>query len=237
MLKSQTDIKNDVIVKLGISTTAQFYTDAILDDWVQEAHRWATSYKKYPFTEGRVETTYATGSGSGGDEFFFEGYKSDTFRIMKIDKYLLEKLNFEDYLMMRERTPDSTDRVYTDFGKLVYINPKIDKSGTLTAYGQYTPTDPDMTGAEADTIFADGNEEGNTAIVEEVLSYAKLRERNVNESQAHHERAMSLLDGLVQNIENEQFDYKTHDTRGGMWERIDVVNGTIPKDFNNTNQF
>ena len=39
MLTTSNDIKNDVIVKLGISTSSAYYTDAILNDWIQQASR------------------------------------------------------------------------------------------------------------------------------------------------------------------------------------------------------
>ena len=200
---------------------------------IQRATRWATSYKKWPHTEGRLSTTYTSAS----EEWDFEGYKADSLRIVTIGGKRLDKLNFEDYLIMREEQPDANDRVYTDYGRLVYVNPKIDLSGTLTVYGQYTPIDIDMTDTNSVTVFSNRDEEGNEAIVEEVLSYAHTREKKKGEAKFHHEKAVSILDGVFGNIEDEQFNYKTHRTRGGMWEHLDVVEGDYRDDLFKRNQF
>lgn len=233
MITTSGDIKTDILNKLGVSTTSAFYTDAILNNWIKSATRWATSYKKWPFTEGRVSTTYT----SANEEWSFEGYKADSFRIVQIGGKRLEKLNFEDYQIFKEEDSGANDRVFSDFGRLVFINPNIDLSGTLTAYGQYTPIDIDMTDTASTTVFSNGDEEGNEAIVEEVLSYAKIREKQEQESGYHHTRAMQILDSVYQKVAQEQFNYKTHRTRGGMWKRIDVVEGGVASDSISRDQF
>lgn len=232
MLTNFGDIKTDVLDKLGVTTTTSFYTDAMLNNWIKQGVRWATAYKKWPFTEGRVSTTF-----TGSEEWSFEGYKADSFRIVQIGGKRLEKLNFEDYQIFREEGGDSADRVFTDFGRLVMINPNVDLSGTLTAYGQYTPVDIDVTDLTATTVFSGGDEEGNEAIVEEVLAYANTREKKENEANFHHTRATQILDSLYQKVADEQFNYKTHRTRGGMWRRMNVVDGGVQDDLIRRDQF
>ncbi|MBU2527527.1 MAG: hypothetical protein KKC03_13100 [Bacteroidetes bacterium] len=231
MLSTQTDIKNDVIVKLGISTTLAYYTDDILNDWICQAHRWATAYKKFPFTEGRVSTTYV----SGTEEWNFEGYKSDSFRILQVGGKRLEKIDFESYQIYREEETAGTDRVFTDRVRTVFINPNIDLAGTLTAWGQYTPNDPDMTGTAANTVFSNGDEEGNEAIVEKVLSFAKIREQKLDDAEYHNKRAKDILENMEGIIDDEQFNYKTKDR--GMWKRIDVIGGDYYNDLIKRDQF
>lgn len=237
MLTDFEDIKTDVINKLGISTTDAFYTDAILNSWIRQGTRWATAYKKWPFTEGRVSTTFTTGSGENSDEWSFEGYKADSFRILTVGGKRFTKLNFDDYLIFREEEPQSTDRVYSDFGRLVFINPNADASGTLTAYGQLQPVDIDVTDLSATTVFSAGDEEGNEAIVEEVLAYAHTRERKESLANFHHQRAIQILDSLWERTNAEQFNYHTHRTRGGMWERIDIVEGDLSDELFRRDQF
>jgi len=233
MLKTSDDILNDVVRKLGITTTTAFYTDTILNQWIKQGTRWATSYKKWPFTEGRVSTTYVAGT----EEWSFEGYKADSFRIMTVGGKRLDKLNFDDYRIFREETPDSNDRVFSDFGRLVFINPNIDASGTLTAYGQLQHVDIDTTDNTATTPFSEWDEEGNEAIVEKVLSFARLREQKSREAQYHHERAKEILDSLYKTIGDEQFNYKTHSSRGGMFKYFDILRGGLRDDITNTDQF
>lgn len=232
MINTFNEIRNDVIVKLGINTTSAYYTETILNDWVKQATRWATAYKKWPFTEGRISTTFTS-----VEEWSFEGYKADSFRMIQIGGKRLDKLNFEDYQIFREEDSSGSDRVFTDFGRLVLINPNIDLSGTLTAYGQFTPADMDVTDLTATTVFSGGDEEGNEAIVEEVLSFANIREKKETEAQYHHERAKQILDVVYGKVAEEQFNYKTHRTRGGMWKRINVLDSGVEDDKIKRDQF
>ena len=231
MITTFDDIKTDVIRKLGISTTSAYYSDAILNGWIKQATRFATSYKKWPFTEGRVSTTF-----TATEEWSFEGYKADSFRMMQIGGKRLEKVNFESYQTYREEEGGS-DRIFSDFGRLVFINPSIDLSGTLTAYGQYTPVDIDTTDLTATTVFSNGDEEGNEAIVEEVLGYAMTREGKETIAVFHHKRATDILDGVYGKVAQEQFNYKTYRTDGGMFKRINVVDAGLLGDEIKRDQF
>ncbi len=233
MLTTSNDIKNEVLVRLGVSTTSAFYTDAILNGWVKTATRWATSFKKWPFTEGRTSTTYT----SANEEWDFEGIKADSIRIAQIGGKRLQKLNFEDYQIFREESSSGSDRVFSDFGRLVFINPNVDLSGTLTVFAQYAPVDIDMTDTSSETVFSGKDEEGNESIVEEILSYANTREKKENEANFHHSKALQILEGIWDKIKAEQFNYQTHRTRGGMWKRIDVINSGIEDDKINRDQF
>lgn len=232
MISTYNDISTDFIRKLGISTTSAYYSDAIIGSWAQQATRFATSYKKWPHTEGRVSTTFAS-----TEEWSFEGYKADTFRLLQIDSKRLNKLNFEDYQIFREEDSSGSDRVYTDFGRLVFINPNIDLSGTLTAYGQYTPVDIDITDLTATTVFSGKDEEANEAIVQEMISYAKTREKKSTEAEFFHKRALAILDGLWQRIQDEGYGYQTHRTRGGMFKRINVIDSGVEDDKIKRDQF
>ncbi len=233
MLSTYSDIQNDFIRKAGIQTTSAGYTDAIIGAWFQQANRWATSFKKWPHTEGRVSTTFATGS----EEWSFEGYKADTIRMVIIGTKRLQKLNFEDYMIMKEENPTSTDRVFTDYGRLVYINPLADVSGTMTAYGQYTPIDPDITDAAAVTVFSNCDEEGNEAMVQEMLSYLMTREKKDKQAQFYHERAVAILEGMWDRVGGEQYAYQTHRARGGWFKRMNILGGGVQDELIRRDQF
>lgn len=237
MLSTYSDIRNEFLARTGIQTSTAYYTDAIIGSWAKEANRFATGYKKWPHTEGRVATTYAGGSGDNSDEYFFEGYKADTFRMMIIGGKRLQKLNFEDYMIMMESEPTSTERVYSDFGRLVYINPRADVSGSLVAYGQYVPVDIDITDESATTVFSGRDEEGNDAIVEEMISYQKRREQKLKEAQVYHQSAMDILEGLWKKIEDEQYAYQTSRSRGGMFKRMNILGGAVQDELIRRDQF
>ena len=230
-LKTRDDLFTEVLVRNNRSTTDSFITDTMLKSWFASAHIWASAYHKWPFTEGRIQTTYAS-----TEEWSFEGYKADSFRILQVGGSRLKKLNFEDYQTFREEEPSSDDRVYSDFGRLVFINPNIDLSGTLTAWGQYQPY-IDVTDETGVTIFTDFDDEGNEAIVEKMSSYLKRREHLAEEAELHDNRAKVKLEEVYKRILDEQFKYQTHESSGGMFERIDIIDGGLYGDTIDRDQF
>lgn len=226
------DIQTEFLVRNNRTTTDTFITDAMLDDWLRDSHVWAAGSKKWPATEGRVSTTYT----SSQEEWNFEGYKSDSFRIIQVGGKRLDKKNFADYQIYREEEPSGTDRIYSDFGRLVFINPYIDASGTLIAYGQYMPT-IDPTDKTATTIFSGYEEEGNEAIVEKMSGYLKRREHLPQEAELHDQRAAAKLEEVWNKIRAEQYAYQTHRDRGGMFSRFDVLQGGFREEMTNINRF
>ena len=118
----------------------------------------------------------------------------------------------------------------------MFINPNVDLSGTLTAWGQFTPN-LDPTDKTATTIFSGFDEEGNEAIVLEMLSFLKDREKKSNESKDFHARAQLILDGIWQRVLDEQYQYQTHPDSGGMFRRFDVLEGDYQEEIFRRDQF
>lgn len=229
-LSNVSDIQTEVLVRTNNTTTAGFITDAFLNDWIRMAHVWACSYRKWPFSEIRDRTLSFSGTEETPYTSFTVPFKADSIRMLQIGGKLLTKLNMEDYLIFREQSPAGTDRVFSDYDRIVYINPSIDASGTITAYGQYQPT-LDPTDKTATTLFSTRDEEGNEALVEKMTSYLKRREHLPDEAEVHDQRASLKLDEVWTRVQDEQFNYKTHRDRGGMFTRIDVVDGLNQGDF------
>ena len=230
------ELKTEILVRSGKDTQSAWTSEAFLNDWINQNHRWAAGYKPWPFTEGRTSTTYAS-----TEEWSFEGYKADSFRIMTIGGKKLKKLNFNDYLIFRETQPTGDDRVFSDFGGLVYVNPYVDLSGTLVAYGQYQPADiPDGDGStadDADTVFSQYADEGNQAIIERTLGYIAMRDGDKGTMKEKYLLANNILDGIWQRIEDEQYNYETHPDSGGMFDRIDVLRGRFRNVDSSEDQF
>lgn len=232
MLNTIGDLKDEFLVRTQGNTSVAFVTDTFINDWINQAHRFAASYHKWPFTEGRTSTTY-----SATEEWNFEGYKADSFRLMQIGGKRLQKLNFEDYQIFRQEEPDSDERVYSDFGRLVFINPKVDASGTLTAWGQYLPAALDVTDTGALTLFSGSEEEGNEAMIQLMISYAKTREKKTTDAEYHYKKAIEILEGIWKRHLDEQAMYQTHPDRGGIFKRFDVLKGNTADELFKRNQF
>ncbi len=224
------DIQTEVLVRNNRTTTDSFITDAMLQDWTRMAHTWAAAYKKWPCTEGRIQTTWA-----GIEEINFEGYKADSIRFVTVGGKRLQKLNFENYQLMKEVTPSLTDRVYSDYGRTNFFNTSTDVSGTLVAYGQYQPL-LDPTDLTAETVFSSWDAEANEAIVEKMSSYLKRREHLAEEAELHDQRAAAKLEEVSKRIGEEQFAYQNR-AGDGMYKRFDVLRGGFAADIFKRDQF
>jgi len=232
MINTQGDIINDVLVQSNVSTTAGFYTDSMLSTFASKAQTWAAARHKWPFTEGRVSTTFAGTEENG----YPEGWKPDSIRILQVGGKLLKKVGYADFLRYKEDYPQGTEKIYSDHGGLYFINTASGVSGTTVLWGQFLPPKLDATDTSALTVFSGTAEEGNEAIVEEMISYCLKREKNLTESVAHHQNAVLILDGLWKRIQDEQ--YQNHTIAGdGMFKRFSVVEGGFKEDIFKRDQF
>ena len=224
-MRTKTDIITEVLVRNNRTTTDGFISDSYLNNWYKNAHSWASAFHKWPFTEGKASTTYAT---SVTDDMgnvlvpYPEGWKADSIRVLTIGGKRIEKLAFQSFLRFIEDNSSNTERIYSDYGRQLYVNVYADVSGTLTAYGQYMPY-IDTTDETGLSIFSDYDEEGNEAIVEKMSEYLKRREHLDSEAELHSKNALLKLEELWKRIQDEQYAYKTGGE--GMFEDFDVLNG------------
>jgi len=215
------EIRDEVLVRLGSGTTIAYYTDTIIKNWINQSHKWAGSQHRWPFTEGKETTTYS----SSTEEYDYpEDWRSDSIRLLQVGGKRLDKINFNDYQAYIEDTTSGTDRIYSDFARRYFINVNSDVSGTITVWGQFTPADMDITDESLTTVFSGNEEEGNDAIIEQVLSYAMLKEKKPQEAQLHHKRAQEILETVWERYKSEQFGYLTKNR--GLFKRLDVLFGT-----------
>src|SRR3990167_1552641 len=216
------EIIGEVLVRNNRTTTDAFITDAMTQDWIRSAHIWASSRYKWPFTEGRVSSTYVVDSADDGRDFP-EGWKADSIRFLQVGGKRFKKINYHNYLSFREDYSSDSKKVFSDFGRLYFVNPNSDAGGTITFWGQYQPT-LDPTAPAATTIFSTFDEEGNEALVEKMQGYIKRREHLTQEAELHDQRATLKLDEIWNRIKDEQFAYQNVEDEG-LFSRIDVLSG------------
>lgn len=237
-METITDIIAEVLVRNNRTTTDSFITDTMLTDWLQSSHRWASAYKKWPFTEGRVSTTFAS-LVTDQDGYlrgeYPEGFKSDSLRSLYIGGKMVQKTQFQQFQKYLEDRPQDNKRIFSDFGRSYYINPRIDLSGTVSVWGQYTPV-IDVTDGTAPTLFTNAEIEGNEAIVEKMTAYLKRREHLPDEAELHDQRASAKLEEIWGRIGDEQYGYQPTNSEG-IWKRMDVSNGAYFEDSLKRDQF
>jgi len=235
-LNTVSDIINEVLVRNNRSTTDSFITDNILEDWIRTANNYSVAQFKWPLSEVRDKTTTFSGVEEIDYSSFGINFKADSIRILRIEGKRVEKRAFETYLQFREDRPDDNARVFSDFGRVLFVNPNIDLSGTIAAFGQHMST-IDPTVATDTTIFSDFDEEGNEAIVEKMSSYLKRREHLPDEAELHDQRTDAMLEKVWNKIQNEQFNYKQDRNSEGMFRRFDIPNGGFRDEIFNRDQF
>lgn len=238
------------------STTVSFYSEAIILKFASNAHAWAAARYKWPMTEGRISTTFAslTTSEDGYTTLEYpEGFRSDSIRLLTVGGKAFAKKNFYKFREFLENNPSDTSKICTDYARRVYINPNAgDLSGTVVAWGQFNVADiaydtsADGIGdPNATTIFSSSEEDGNEAIIEKMMEYALTREKTpssfykgslVSSASSHGAKAEAILEAIFKRIQEEQYAY--HDTQNdGMWKRFDVIGGGFVDDLGRRDQF
>ena len=235
-LLNTADIINEVLVRNNRTTTDGFITDAMLQDWLRQANTYCSTKYKWPLSQVRDQTTSWAGTEEIPYSAFTIDFKADSIRILQIGGNRLQKIEFEEYLKFREQRPSDNMRVFSDFGRVVYINPYADVSGTIAAFGQYAPL-LDPTDATATTIFSTFDEEGNEAIVSKMTSYIKDREHLPDESVLFLQKTDSQLEGLWNKVQAEAYKYQGGRNSEGMWKRFDVLEGDYRDAIFNKDQF
>src|SRR3990167_5351395 len=231
------EIKDEFLVRGQVSTTAAFYSDAILNSWIDQGHKWASGYKKWPFGEGRVSTTYASlvtdEDGLLAGEYP-EGWKPDSIRMLRIGGKAFQKTQFYQFTKFFEDNPESDKKLFSDYGRRYYVNASAG-SGTVVVWGQFTPS-LDLTDTSATTVFSSAAEEANGAIVDYMLYLSKIREKDLKTAVGHLQVARATLDALWDSVKNEQYGYQGVDGEG-MFKRIDVLGGALRDDLFKRDQF
>lgn len=163
----------------------------------------------------------------------------NSIRYLMVGDKRFTKVNWDDYRIYKEEKSSGQDKIFSYFGGVVFVNTNADVSGTLTAYGKYMPADiADGDGNDTtDTVFSEGNDEGNQAIINEVISYIYRRENKPNDSVNHHNLAIEHLERLWTKIREERALDQTVEARGGQFKRLDVLSGGFKDTINNEDRF
>lgn len=237
-MQTRSEIITQVLVRNNRTTTDSFITDTMLITWYKDAYIWASSFKKWPFTEERDASTSWSGTEEIPYSTFAPEYKSDSIRILQVGGKRFKKLNFEDYLTFREEQPSATDRVFTDFNRSLFINPVAGVTGTLYVFGQaQPPAAADLTDENETTVFSTYDAEGNEAICEKMSCSLKRREHLADEAELHDQRAVAKLNEVWERIRDEQYKYQAGPSSSGLFERVDVVEGGFFQDNYKRDQF
>lgn len=206
------ELQEELQARLSIATTNTFWTPTMLKAWLNQANKWACAYKPWPFTEKAVYTT------SRANALYYDyppKFRSDSIRILTIDQgdgtvAEYKKVRYEDFMRYIRDYPSGTDKIFSDFRRQYFINPKITVNGReICLWGQEKP---DTLINDTDTTpFAKGDEVGEEAIIKRALSIALQKARKYQEAGIQRDEAKLILEEYWTRIQEEQAGYITKD--------------------------
>lgn len=230
-MRTGADIATAFLVRNNRTTADSFITDSYLDMWLDDAHKWAAGYKKWPMTENITELgTFGT------EKLPYSGardtnIKMDSIRLLAVGNISsigtmtpFKRVAYSEYLSYRQFTVAGVDAIFADFGRNVYVNTLASgASGTVYAFYQYLPATLGV--GTSTTIFSDYDDDANEAVVEKMTAYMKRREHLPQEAELHDARAEAKLDLVWKTIQDEKATYQPAPGSQGMWQRFDVLRG------------
>ena len=175
------------------------FTDTDLGEFIKLGLIKAWDYKPWDFAEGSKTATTISDMLASGYADYPQDIQSSSLYLLRIDGKEYKKLLFQDYLKFLEDNPNSTERVWSEQKRFVFINPNAYSAGqVLDMYGKLMP--PIISGSSDLLPFSpdtDNQEHsGNEAIVLLAYGEALSSEKKKNPQQGEIERgkAYQLLD-------------------------------------------
>lgn len=221
-----TESIQEVCRKLNISYSAvaggtdDLFAIGDFKSWLNLAVQRAWDYARWIFSEKAVYTQTAQ------DQDYYDypaDFISDSIHILKVENQdgkmeTYKKIRFEDYQRYREEQAEGKDKIFTDFKRFYFINPKaftgvvarkIEIWGKKRALILINDTDLLPFSPETD------NEEnsGNLSIV--LLAYAMAldsdKKKDVNKALIMERKALEILETIAKREQEEQTSYRGKD--------------------------
>jgi len=202
----QTELQN----RLSIVSTNTFWTLSMIKSWLNQANKWACNYKFWPFTE-KAKYTISRANALYYD--YPESFRSDSIRLLQIEQddgimADYKKIRYEDFVKYVLENPSGTDKVFSDFRRQYFINPKVAVAKReICVWGQEKPAllvnDTDK------TPFAEGDEAGEEAIIKRALMIALQKASNYQKATIERDEARLILEDCWARISEEQAGYQS----------------------------
>ncbi len=198
-LEGKTHLSRKLNINYSDIASNDLFTDTDLGEFIKLGVIKAWDYKPWDFAEGSKTATTVSDMLSSGYADYPNDIQSGSLYLLKIDGKEYKKLLFQDYLKFLEENPNSTERVWSEQKRFVFINPNAYSAGqVMDQYGKLMPpilsqtTDLLPFSPDSDNYEHSGNE----AIVLLAYSEALASDKKKNPQQAEIERgkAYQLLD-------------------------------------------
>lgn len=207
LLKQRTALQYD----LSVETTDVFYTETIIDTFVNRAIKAIANL--YPWQE--TQRAIKRDTAAGVDYYSYpNNIRTDSVYILTVDGEEYKKVTFRDFIRYQENNSGGTEKIYSDYRKklFIYPTPSTDGTGNINAWGHEVP---DELSADTDThIFS-----YQSVLEEAIQMYAKglalIKGRG-----SHYERGKALMGDALTMAQNE---WKAQQRRQGEYKNVETV--------------
>lgn len=206
------ELTAELQTRLSASSSSTFYTQTLLKSWLNIAYRWSAGLYNWPFSEKAKKTTSIAQSEFKYDIYDYPDnttpFKTDSISRLTVDDKKYDKKIYQDFLDFIDNNPDSTDKIYSDWGRQYFIFPKLSAGLNISIWGQIVPTK--LTGDTDTTIFS-GDPEAEEAIIKKALSIALAKGKKKQEAMIEEKEATDILKIVWSKIAKRQAQYQSKD--------------------------
>lgn len=205
---------------LSVETTDVFYTTAILNRYINRAHKAIANL--YPWQEtqkGLKRSTIAS------QEYvtYPENLRTDSVFLIRVDGEEYKILTFREYQRFKEEYPNSTEKRASDWNRKLFITPtpSTDGNGNIEVWGHEVP---DELSADADEIIF-----AYQSVLEEAINMYAKGLALMKAKGSHYANGKALMGDALSMAQNEwrsqqkrQAEYQTETT--DMWGHLNLLN-------------
>ena len=134
-MRTRLDIKNKLKPKLYAVGTSTYFTDTRIEDQINDSYLTVASARQWP----SIKRGFVTNTVANEDYVDYPNncQSESIFKISVDGDSAYEKWDFEDYLKQVEDYPNSTDKIFSEYGRQLFIfpTPTTTGSGNLILWG------------------------------------------------------------------------------------------------------
>lgn len=211
----------ELVSQLRVSSNSSLFPSTRITELIQNAYIWATEL----FIWSALVKAFCTNTVAAQENYDYPAtLRSDTIMRLEVDNIPYERKSFEDYLEYKYNNPNSTFKMFADFGRQFFIFPVPTATGdsNLVIHGAIQATA--LENSSDETIFSRHKETANMAVVKEAAAVALFASKP-RESEALSKSALVTLSRLSldeaksrqrdQRIEHPKFNVPNFFGRGG----------------------
>lgn len=170
------DMKERLTDDLLVAGSSTLFSTDRISKLINEAYLWATGLYEWPELQKGYDTTTPAVEGSTNEQYvdYPEDFRTDTLtEFIYINGKPFRKKGWNEFLEHKRLNPNSTKRIFADYGRQVFIFPHQTVGLEICMWGQRQATR--LTSDSDTTIFSNHDEAGNEAVVDKAFSVAMKR--------------------------------------------------------------